>query len=248
MACGRDLFDFNGTFSGAGHGTFVGPRAAGARLVGAPPQASGREKFDFSIFRHLCAYQLVLAGNRQYQPLKCERCAAARTGFGCGVYHVNTTRRSLLFVCFCFRNTCLVLGAKCVRGLGCWPWAAVESCLVCLGFRFEYRCTPAVATRNPAPGVHCPVRDPALFLIVEDPCTVVTANKLATPATTCVAGVARAAAVGNASAPVTLAHQEAVLLHEVQPVWCCRRSGWLLGAGRPCPTPGARGGGGPAGA
>ena len=121
MACGRDLFDFNGTFSGAGHGTFVGPRAAGARLVGAPPQASGREKFDFSIFRHLCAYQLVLAGNRQYQPLKCERCAAACTGFGCGVYYVNTTRRSLLFVCFCFRNTCLVLGAKCVRGLGCWP-------------------------------------------------------------------------------------------------------------------------------
>ena len=99
LACGRDLFDFNGTFSGAGHGTFVGPRAAGARLVGAPPQACGREKFDFSIFRHLCAYQLVLAGNRQYQPLECECCAAARTEFGCGVYYVNTTRR-LLFVVF----------------------------------------------------------------------------------------------------------------------------------------------------
>ena len=98
LACGRDLFDFNGTFSGAGHGTFVGPRAAGARLVGAPPQASGREKFNFSIFRHLCAYQLVLAGNRQYQPLKCERPTAARAGCGCGVYYVNTTR-SLKFYC-----------------------------------------------------------------------------------------------------------------------------------------------------
>ena len=72
-----------------------------------------------------------------------------------------------------------------------------------------------MATRNPAPGIYCPVRDPALFRVVEDPCTVVTANKLATPATTRVAGVARPAAVGNASAPVTLAHQEAVLLHEV---------------------------------
>ena len=41
------------------------------------PWASGREKFEFSIFRHLCAYQLVLAGNQQYQPLKCVRRAAA---------------------------------------------------------------------------------------------------------------------------------------------------------------------------
>ena len=60
--------------------------------------------------------------------------------------------------------------------LGC-----VGECrLARLGLRLAHSGSPAVAARNSAPGVHCPVRHPALLRVVEDACAVVAADELAT--------------------------------------------------------------------
>ena len=157
------------------------------------------------------------------------------------------------FVCFVFCFSKRVPCAGCWVFFGGWPGSALalalalgcvgECRLARLGLRLAHSGSPAVAARNSAPGVHCPVRHPALLRVVEDACAVVAADELATRAlATPVTGVARAAGVGNTSAPVTLAHQGAVLLHQVQPARVGCAPWWLLGASCPCSLPGARGG------